>query len=64
VNNLEIFGIDPGEFAHFIQKALSCSTSVIPHAQKGKGLEALIQGNQMRYVADLLLGVYENLIHY
>ncbi|OWF44770.1 Eukaryotic translation initiation factor 2D [Mizuhopecten yessoensis] len=55
IDNLETFGIDATDLAHRVQVGVACSTSVIPHPQKGKGMQVLIQGNQVRFVADLLL---------
>ena len=56
VHNLELFGIDPAEFAHGIQVKLACSTAVSPLPGKNKGMEVLIQGNQVTWVAELLIG--------
>ncbi|XP_046578103.1 eukaryotic translation initiation factor 2D-like [Haliotis rubra] len=59
VDNLEDFGIDPAAFAHTVQKSVSCSSSVIPHHQKNKGMQVLVQGNQIAFIADLLLDKYK-----
>ncbi|XP_033737370.1 eukaryotic translation initiation factor 2D-like isoform X2 [Pecten maximus] len=55
IDNLETFGIDAADLAHRIQVGVACSASVNPNPQKGKGMQVLIQGNQVRFVADLLL---------
>ena len=54
VHNLEIFGVDPQNFAHDVQIGMACSTSVGQMPGKGKGMEVLIQGNQINFIADLL----------
>ncbi len=51
-----MYGIDPDEFGHRVQVGVACSTSVSPLPGKGRGLQLLIQGNQVNFVADLLLG--------
>ena len=56
IDNLETYGIEPEEFGHTVQVGVACSTSVSPLPGKGKGMQLLIQGNQVNYVADLLLG--------
>ena len=56
IHNVETFGIDPSEIAHTIQKGVACSTSVSPLPGKNKGMEVLVQGNQVAYVARLLTG--------
>ena len=64
MQNLETFGISVDEFAHCVQKGVACSTSVSPMAEKGKGMEVLVQGNQINYIGNLLTGkcscVYAN----
>ncbi|XP_071117777.1 eukaryotic translation initiation factor 2D-like [Haliotis cracherodii] len=59
IDNLENFGIDPAAFAHTVQKSVSCSSSVVPHHQKNKGMQVLVQGNQIAFIADLLLDKYK-----
>ena len=56
IDNLETYGIDPEEFGHRVQVGVACSTSVTPLPGKGKGMQLLMQGNQINYIADLLLG--------
>ncbi|XP_013783321.1 eukaryotic translation initiation factor 2D-like [Limulus polyphemus] len=56
--NLETFGIDPTKLAHQIQVGIAASTSVGPSVTK-KGTQVLVQGNQVRYVAKLLLDEYK-----
>jgi translation initiation factor 2D len=56
IHNVETFGIDPSELAHSVQKAVACSTSVSPLPGKSKGMEVLVQGNQINYVGKLLAG--------
>ncbi|XP_064605248.1 eukaryotic translation initiation factor 2D-like [Liolophura sinensis] len=58
VDNLELFGIDPVEFAHRVQVSVACSASACPTAQKNKGLQVMVQGNQINFISDLLLGEY------
>ncbi len=58
IENLETYGIDPEEFGHRVQIGVACSTSLSPLPGKGKGLQLLIQGNQINFVADLLLGTF------
>lgn len=59
IDNLETFGIDPADLAHQVQVGVACSASVAPHPQKGKGMQVLIQGNQCKFVTDLLLEKYK-----
>ncbi|XP_060076772.1 eukaryotic translation initiation factor 2D-like [Ylistrum balloti] len=59
IDNLEMFGIDPADVAHRVQVGVACSTSVNSHPQKGKGMQVLMQGNQVKFVADLLLEKYK-----
>ncbi len=56
VDNLEVYGIDASEFAHTVQIGVACSASATPLPGKNKGLQVIIQGNQINYVANLLLG--------
>lgn len=51
-----MYGIDPQELAHTVQVGVACSTSVSPLPGKAAGSQVMIQGNQICYVADLLLG--------
>ena len=56
IHNLETFGIDPEEFAHNVQVNMACSSSISPLPGKNQGMEVLIQGNQINYIASLLIG--------
>ena len=56
IENLETYGIDPEELGHQVQIGVACSTSVSPLPGKGRGVQLMIQGNQVNYVAQLLLG--------
>jgi translation initiation factor 2D len=56
IHNLEVYGIDLGEFAHSVQKGVACSTSVTPLPGKQQGKEVLVQGNQIHYIEQLLTG--------
>ena len=56
VHNLETFGIDPEEFAHDVQVHMACSSSVSPLPGKSQAMEVLIQGNQINYIASVLIG--------
>lgn len=57
VNNLEVYGIDPHELAHTVQIGVAASTSVSPAPNKKEGLQVLIQGNQINFLATVLLGM-------
>lgn len=54
VCNLEVYGIDPTEFAHIVQKAVACSTNVLVGGKNGA--EVMVQGNQINYIVRLLTG--------
>ena len=56
VENLEAFGIDPSVFAHEVQVGVACSSSVVPHPQKGQGNNVQVQGNQVTFISKLLFG--------
>ena len=58
IHNLETFGIEPEAFGHTIQKGVACSTSLSQLPGKGKGMEVMVQGNQVNYIAQLLLGEF------
>ncbi|ELT91730.1 hypothetical protein CAPTEDRAFT_202452 [Capitella teleta] len=49
----------PAELAHFVQKGVACSTSVNPLPGKSKGMEVLVQGNQINFVSKLLCEKYQ-----
>ncbi len=60
VHNLELFGIDPSEFAHRCQTGVAASTSVgeAPNRRPG-AMEVLVQGNQVMFASKLLLESYK-----
>lgn len=59
VNNLEVFGISPQEFAHKVQIGVATSTSVYTAPNRKDGNEVLVQGNQTNFIARLLLEDYQ-----
>ncbi|CAC5398901.1 EIF2D [Mytilus coruscus] len=59
IENIETFGIDPKELAHTVQVGMACSATISQLAQKNKGVQIVIQGNQISYIADLLLNKYK-----
>lgn len=61
IRNLELYGINPQEFAHNIQLKAACSTSVsqLPGKNISPGMQVLIQGNQVAIVAKFLLDEYK-----
>lgn len=58
VHNLETYGVDPEAFAHTVQIGVAASTSVYPAPNKKEGSEVMIQGNQVKFIASLLLDDY------
>jgi len=59
VYNAGIYGIDENQFAHQVQLGVAASTSVGPAEHKPQGTtQILIQGNQINFVAKLLLETY------
>lgn len=54
IHNVELYGIDPTDLAHQVQVGCACSTTVseVP----GKGTEVMVQGNQVTFISNLLLG--------
>lgn len=59
VYNAGVYGIDESEFAHQVQVGVAASTSVGPAEHKPMGTtQILIQGNQINFVAKLLLETY------
>ncbi|XP_068216132.1 eukaryotic translation initiation factor 2D-like isoform X2 [Palaemon carinicauda] len=57
VYNANMYGIDENEFAHQVQVGVAASTSVGPAENKPQGMtQVLIQGNQVAFIAKLLLG--------
>jgi len=62
VQNLELFGVDPAEFAGRVQKGVSCSTTVTadPSKSKNKTLDQVTaQGNQVDFIGALLRDRYQ-----
>lgn len=59
ITNLETYGIDPQDFAHTVQIGVATSTSVTPAPNKKDGCQVLVQGNQVKFVAKLLLDEYK-----
>lgn len=59
VYNVSMYGIDESEFAHQVQVGVAASTSVGPAEHKPQGMtQVLIQGNQVAFIAKLLLETY------
>ncbi len=59
VHNLELYGIDPADFAHRCQTGVAASTSVGEAANRRPGAtEVLVQGNQTVFISRLLLEKY------
>ncbi|CAL4122802.1 unnamed protein product, partial [Meganyctiphanes norvegica] len=59
VYNAGVYGIDENAFAHQVQVGVAASTSVGPAEHKPMGTtQILIQGNQINFVAKLLLETY------
>jgi translation initiation factor 2D len=56
INNLELYGINIQEFARECQHGVAASTSISPVPGK-KSLQLLIQGNQVLFVGNLLMGM-------
>ena len=56
VHNLELFGIDAHLFARLVQRGVACSASVTPSADRSLGAELVVQGNQISFIAKLLIG--------
>ncbi|KAK7485278.1 hypothetical protein BaRGS_00023529 [Batillaria attramentaria] len=59
VENLEAYGVDPKVFAQTVQRAVACSASAVSSEQKNRGLEVVVQGNQITFIAGLLLDKYK-----
>ena len=57
VHNLELFGIDAHLFARLVQRGVACSASVTPSADRSLGTEVVVQGNQISFIAKLLIGI-------
>ncbi|XP_023221006.1 eukaryotic translation initiation factor 2D-like [Centruroides sculpturatus] len=58
INYLDEFKIDAEKFAHEIQLGVAASTKVGESAGK-KGVQVLVQGNQVKYISKLLLDKYK-----
>lgn len=58
INNLELYGINIQEFARECQHGVAASTSISPVPGK-KSLQLLVQGNQVLFVGNLLMGKYQ-----
>ena len=56
INNLELYGINIQEFARECQHGVAASTSISPVPGK-KSLQLLVQGNQVLFVGNLLMGM-------
>jgi len=64
IHNLDVYGIDLNEFAHKCQVGVAASTAVHEATNKkraggGPVMEVLVQGNQVAFASDLLLGHYQ-----
>ncbi|CAH1774317.1 unnamed protein product [Owenia fusiformis] len=63
VENLENFGIDPKGFGQEVKVGVASSVSLskLPGTNRGKerGLQVLVQGNQINFIADLLLETFQ-----
>ncbi|KAK3851197.1 hypothetical protein Pcinc_042143 [Petrolisthes cinctipes] len=59
IYNAGVYGIDESELAHQIQVGVAASTSVGPAEHKPAGTtQVLVQGNQVAFIAKLLLETY------
>ncbi|PSN35430.1 Eukaryotic translation initiation factor 2D [Blattella germanica] len=58
INNLELYGINIQEFAKECQHGVAASTSISTVAGK-KSQQLLVQGNQVLFVGNLLMGKYQ-----
>ncbi|XP_021927222.1 eukaryotic translation initiation factor 2D isoform X2 [Zootermopsis nevadensis] len=63
INNLELYGINIQEFARECQHGVAASTS-ISTVQGKKSQQLLVQGNQVLFVGNLLMGKYQIPKHY
>ncbi|XP_034251739.1 LOW QUALITY PROTEIN: eukaryotic translation initiation factor 2D [Thrips palmi] len=57
VANLEIYGVDVAEFAKECQRGVAASTTINPLPGR-KGVQLQIQGNQVRFISQLLHDKY------
>lgn len=58
ISNLEIYGVDVAEFAKECQRGVAASTTINP-LQGRKGVQLQIQGNQVRFISQLLHDKYK-----
>jgi translation initiation factor 1 (eIF-1/SUI1) len=56
INNLELYGINIQEFARECQHGVAASTSISSVPGK-KSQQLLVQGNQVLFVGNLLIGI-------
>jgi translation initiation factor 2D len=56
INNLELYGISIQEFARECQHGVAASTSISSVPGK-KSQQLLVQGNQVLFVGNLLMGM-------
>ena len=64
IHNLDVYGIDLGEFAHKCQVGVAASTAVHEAVNKKRQegvavMEVLVQGNQVAFASELLLNEYQ-----
>ena len=55
VSNMELYGVDVAEFAKECQRGVAASTTINPLVGR-KGVQLQIQGNQVRFISQLLHG--------
>ncbi|VDN19951.1 unnamed protein product [Gongylonema pulchrum] len=58
VNNLSTYGIECKKFCHEIQTGVAASASIVNVAPNCEGPQVLVQGNQISFMANLLLTKY------
>lgn len=64
IHNLDVYGIDPQEFAHKCQVGVAASSTINEAANKKRSngapvIEVLVQGNQVAFAGKLLLEEYK-----
>jgi len=64
IHNLDVYGLDLGEFAHKCQVGVAASTTVHEAVNKKRSgglpvMEVLVQGNQVAFASDLLINHYQ-----
>lgn len=57
VANLELYGVDVAEFSKECQRGVAASTTINPLPGR-KGVQLQIQGNQVRFISQLLHGEF------